>query len=86
MMGVGAMDAAESEGIEVPKEIAVIGSGNEARLCEMRVPLSSIDTAGYEVGQSAGRIALRRISETTGTGIRNVLVAPKLVPRRSSTR
>ena len=86
MMAVGAMDAAQSNGIDIPKEIAVIGSGNEVRLCEMRVPLSSIDTAGYEVGQSAGRTALRRISGAAGSGARNVLVPPKLVLRRSSTR
>jgi LacI family transcriptional regulator len=86
MMAIGAMDAAQSKGIEIPKEIAVIGSGNEVRLCEMRVSLSSIDTAGYEVGQSAGRTALRRLSGAAGSGARNVLIAPKLVVRGSSIR
>lgn len=86
MMAVGAIDAAASKGIDVPKEIAIVGSGNEVRLCEMHISLSSIDTAGYEVGQSAGRAALRRISGDARSSTRNILVAPKIVVRRSSTR
>lgn len=86
MMAIGAMDAAVSRTISIPDGIAFVGCGNETRLCEMRIALSSIDTAGHEVGQKAGRAALRQISGATGTTSRKILITPKLVKRDSSTR
>jgi LacI family transcriptional regulator len=86
MMAVGAMDAALSRGIRIPEGIAFVGSGNETRLCEMRIALSSVDAAGDEVGRKAGRLALQLISDTSKAGSRRILVSPKLVQRSSSLR
>jgi LacI family transcriptional regulator len=86
MMAVGAMDAALSRGIKVPDGIAFIGSGNETKVCEMRIALSSVDTAGHEVGQKAGRVALRLVSGNGGSEARKILIHPKLVKRSSTTR
>lgn len=87
LMAVGAMDAALGQGVMIPGAMAFAGCGNETRLCEMRVGLSSVDTAGYEVGQRAGRMALRMSSgESNGTGGRRVLVSPRMVRRASSSR
>lgn len=85
MMAVGAMDAALHRGMQIPDGIAFIGSGNETRVCEMRIALSSVDTAGHEVGQKGGRMALRLISGEGGREARKILIHPKLV-KRSSTR
>lgn len=86
MMAVGAMDAASSKGIRIPQEIAIVGSGNEVRICEMQTGLSSVDTAGYEIGQRAGRMAWRHVQGNAKTAGRHLLVGPKLVQRASSTR
>jgi LacI family transcriptional regulator len=59
MIAVGAMDASLSHLIRIPEGIAFVGSGDDTRLCEMRVPLSSVSIQGHEVGQRAGRMALR---------------------------
>lgn len=86
MIAVGAMDAALSLGVKIPEEMIFVGSGNDVLLCEMRTPLSSIDIAGREIGQKAGRMALRLIGEGKASGSRKVLVAPRLVKRASSAR
>jgi LacI family transcriptional regulator len=85
MIAVGAMDASLSRGVRIPESIAFVGSGNDVRLCEMRVPLSSVAIPGHEVGQKAGRMALR-LAANGGTGVRKVLVAPQLVERGSRKR
>ena len=86
MIALGAMDAALSKSVKIPESIAFVGSGNESKLCEMRVPLSSVAIPGLEVGQKAGRMALRLVAKSDGTGTRKVLVSPKLVERMSSRR
>ncbi len=86
MIAVGAIDAALQNGLNIPDELIFIGSGNDPLLCEMRVPLSSIDISGQEMGQKAGRMALRMIRGLPNSGARKVLVAPRIVQRGSSTR
>jgi LacI family transcriptional regulator len=86
MIALGAVDASLSRGIKVPESIAFVGCGNETKLCEMRVPLSSVSVPGQEVGQKAGRMALRLVATGDGTGTRKVLISPKLIERSSSRR
>jgi LacI family transcriptional regulator len=85
MIAVGAMDASLSHLIRIPEGIAFVGSGDDTRLCEMRVPLSSVSIQGHEVGQRAGRMALR-LAANHSTATRKVLVAPRLVERGKRRR
>jgi DNA-binding LacI/PurR family transcriptional regulator len=50
----------------------------------MRIPLTSVDTGGRELGQRAGRMALRAIGNSKGKATQRVMVQPRLVKRRSS--
>jgi LacI family transcriptional regulator len=86
VMAIGAMDAARSHGVKIPEEMRFIGCGNDSLLCEIGVSLSSIDIRGQELGQRAGRLALRSIAAGHKAGIHKVIVAPKLVKRESSAR
>jgi LacI family transcriptional regulator len=83
-MALGAMDAAMSAGMKIPSEISFVGCGNTAVLCDMRVPLTSVDLCGREIGQKAGRMALRPPTPGKTAGGRGSLVKPKLVKRSSS--
>jgi LacI family transcriptional regulator len=86
MMAVGAMDAACHHSVKIPDEIRFVGSGNDALLCGMRFPLSSIEIGGREVGQKAGRLALRAIANENDRGARRTFVKPKLIKRMSSQK
>jgi LacI family transcriptional regulator len=84
LMAVGAMDAAISCNIRIPEEMRFVGCGDDAMLCEMRIPLTSVDTGARDLGQRAGRMALRALAKNGGMRPQRVLVRPKLVRRASS--
>jgi LacI family transcriptional regulator len=86
MMAVGAMEAASGQGIKIPEEIRFVGCGDDALLCGMKIPLTSINLAGQELGVKAGQMALRAITSGNGVRPQRVLVMPKLVKRKSSGR
>lgn len=84
MLAVGAMDAATLSGVRIPEDIRFAGCGNDPRLCQMRVPLTSVETGGQDLGEKAGKLALRLIGHPGGRGSQSVLLKPKVVKRRSS--
>jgi LacI family transcriptional regulator len=86
LMAVGAMDAARSHGVRIPEEMRFIGCGNDALLGEIGISLSSIDIRGHELGQRAGRLALRVIATGQNSGTHKLIVTPKLVKRESSAK
>jgi LacI family transcriptional regulator len=83
-MAIGALDAAASCGVKVPEEMRIVGSGNDALLCGMRIPLTSVNTGGRDLGQRAGRMVLRAVDTNNGKIPQRVLVKPTLVKRTSS--
>lgn len=85
-MAVGAMDAAGKHELKIPEEIRFVGCGDDALLCGMRIPLTSISMCERELGQKAGRLALRAMGSTKISGTHRVLVKPKLIKRRSSEK
>ncbi|HUA98547.1 MAG TPA: LacI family DNA-binding transcriptional regulator [Terracidiphilus sp.] len=83
MLAAGAMEAAGGARVRVPEDIRFVGCGNDAAICGMRIPLTSMDVGGRELGQRAGKLALRVIHEG-GRSTYRALVKPRLVRRRSS--
>lgn len=86
MMAIGAMDAAVSHGVKIPEEMRFVGCGDDPLLCAMKIPLSSINIAGHELGLKAGQLALRAAGNGNRKGAHGVLVKPRLVKRKSSER
>jgi LacI family transcriptional regulator len=86
MLAVGAMDAAAGRSVKIPEEMRFVGCGDDALLCGMKIPLSSIDVAGRELGMKAGQLALRAVASNHDLRPQRVLIIPKLVKRRSSER
>ena len=84
LMAVGAMDAASRSGLRIPEEICFVGCGDDPQLCALRFPLTSINIAGRELGQFAGRVVLRAIASKKIKGPQRMLVKPRLVKRISS--
>jgi LacI family transcriptional regulator len=86
LMAVGAMDAAASHAIKIPEEMRFVGCGDDPLLCAMKIPLTSINVAGRELGVKAGQLALRSIGNGSGNRMHRVLVKPQLIKRKSSER
>jgi LacI family transcriptional regulator len=83
-LAMGVIDSALEKKLRVPQDVSVVGCGNVAALRETRVPLTSIDLAGVEVGQRTAKLVLRALSGEKLSPNRSVLVSPHIVVRRSS--
>jgi LacI family transcriptional regulator len=86
MLALGVIDAALARNLRVPEDICVVGCGDQPSLREMRIPLSSVNLSGVDVGQKTANLTLRALSNQEISPNRNLLLSPKLVIRRSSQR
>jgi len=84
-IAMGAMRAILEAGLQIPREVAVIGCGNVHYDDLLRVPLTSIDQDSYGLGAGAAKLALGIIKSKTQA--RKTLLFPtKLVIRASTQR
>ena len=86
LMAIGAMDAAASHAVKIPEDLRFVGCGDDPQLCAMKIPLTSVNVAGRELGMKAGQLALRAIGNESQSRVHRVLVNPKLIKRKSSER
>ncbi|MCU1224188.1 MAG: transcriptional regulator, LacI family [Edaphobacter sp.] len=84
LIALGVIDAALEKNLRVPEDIAVVGCGNLPSTREMRVPLSSVDLSGLEVGQRTAKLVLRALSADGVAPSRDLMLSPKMIVRRSS--
>jgi LacI family transcriptional regulator len=83
LTAIGAIEAVLQVGLEVPKDVAVIGCGNFRYAGYLRVALSSIDQGTIELGRIAGEMALE-LSALPRSTPRSVVLQPSLVIRAST--
>ena len=58
---MGAMQAIKEAGLNIPKDIAVVGFSNWFFSALMDPPLTSVDQPGFEMGQEAAKLLIRQI-------------------------
>jgi LacI family transcriptional regulator len=83
-VAVGAMDRAFEAGLRIPRDIAVIGSGNFHYSSKLRVPLSSIDQRSAEMGERVARMITTLLEKETTGRSRSTVLEPALIVRESS--
>ncbi len=82
----GAVTAIVEAGLNVPKDIAVIGVGNVHYSSHLRVPLSTVDQRSTVIGETAGELLAESLEAKTQPRPQEVLITPHLVIRQSSLR
>jgi LacI family transcriptional regulator len=55
------MQAIKEAGLNIPKDIAVVGFSNWFFSALMDPPLTSVDQPGFEMGQEAAKLLIRQI-------------------------
>jgi LacI family transcriptional regulator len=87
-IAMGALRAILDAGLQIPRDIAVVGCGNVHYDDLLRVPLTSIDQDSQGLGSSAAKMALSIIKRKPGSrsAPKTVLREPRLVVRASSQR
>lgn len=87
-IAIGAMNAAQSHGLHVPKDFGVVGFSDWQIASVVTPPLSTVSQPGFEMGQVAAKMLIQMIEkdksseETAATRI----LKTKLVVRDSSFR
>jgi LacI family transcriptional regulator len=71
-------------GVRIPRDIAIIGSGNFHYSSKLRVPLSSIDQKAVEIGERTAKMITGLLEKGSSSRSRSVILEPALVVRDSS--
>jgi len=83
-VAIGAMKAIMDAGLKVPGDIAVIGAGNVHYSDVLAVPLTTVDQGTTRIGKEASEILMQQISSKRALRPKTVLIAPKVVFRKST--
>jgi LacI family transcriptional regulator len=83
---MGAFRAILEAGLDVPKDIAVVGCGNVHYDDLLRIPLTSLDQDAAGLGESVAHLALNIIKKKNGSPPVSVLLPTRLVVRASTQR
>jgi LacI family transcriptional regulator len=84
-IAVEVLEAAEHAGLQVPREIAVMGVDNDPLVTEVApVPLTSIDSARDQVGYQAAALLDRMMRGEEVAGGTTFVPPARVVPRRST--
>ncbi len=83
-IAVGAMVRAFEVGLRIPKDIAIVGSGNYHYSSKLRVPLTSVDQGAAEIGERTAKMIISLLERPAPARPRNTVIEPKLIVRASS--
>jgi LacI family transcriptional regulator len=82
LLALGTLSALREAGLEVPRDVAVVGMDDTSLAAVSWPPLTSVDLGSYERAQLAAELLLKRI-ERPGRRPSSVGVEPRLVVRES---
>lgn len=85
-VAIGAMQAILEAGLQIPKNIAVVGAGNVYFSNLLAVPLSTVDQGTQQIGTRAAELLLEQIDSKRAVRPKKILITPKLVVRQSTQR
>jgi len=81
---IGAMEALSDAGLDVPRNVAIVGAGNIHYGDMLRVPLTTVSWSTAAMGQAAAKLLLELIDgKNSVVKPRRITIAPELVIRRS---
>ena len=81
---IGAMQAMSEAGINIGKDIAIVGGGNIHYGDMLKVPLTTVSWSRSEMGQAAARLLIQLIQASDGdAGNQKVILSPTLIVRKS---
>jgi LacI family transcriptional regulator len=85
LMAIGVIQAAQSLGIRIPQDIAVIGYDNISMSTYIAPKLTTINQPGYEMGKAAFTMLHQRLQRGK-TSLKAIEFEPKLILRESTIR
>ncbi len=86
MTAVGAMKAVQHAGLRIPNDIAVAGFTNEMISSIITPSLTSVEQHGFQMGQEAMKLLLKRFQTKFEDFIPETLIIPSTLIVRESTK
>lgn len=86
LLAIGAIEACLDAGVDVPRDVAVVGMDNTRDALVCRPRLSSVDLRFLDRGRIAGQMLLERIDGRYDGAVRKVQLQTELFARGSSNR
>ncbi len=86
MTAIGAMKIIKMYGMKIPKDIAVVGFGNDFEGRILETGLSSIEQKGYEMGEAAVELLIERLKIGGRKEAETKILKSNLIIRDSSKR
>ncbi|WP_160145592.1 LacI family DNA-binding transcriptional regulator [Dictyobacter aurantiacus] len=83
-MAIGAMEAAYDMGLQVPRDVSIIGLDDIVVSAHMRPPLTTIAISKQQLAKAATELLLKQLNKIEDIAS-SVLVPPTLLPRPSTT-
>lgn len=84
-MAIGAMLAIKEKGLQMPRDIGLVGFNNEPVTSLVTPAISSVDQPAFELGKTAAKLFIERMHNENMDDVR-VVLKPRLVVRQSSQR
>ena len=85
-VAIGAIQAVREAGLEVPRDICVVGAGNVHYSGQLAVPLTTIDQGTRQTGKRAAKLLLQQIAAKRPLRPKTILLSPRLIMRESTSR
>jgi LacI family transcriptional regulator len=82
LMTLGALNAIHSLGLNIPRDVAVVGFDDMPWAISLNPPLTVVAQPDYELGKFAGELLLKRIADQD-LETKQIRLIPKLVIRES---
>lgn len=85
-MAIGAMLAIKKRGLNMPKEIALVGFNNEPNVSLVTPGISSVEMPLFEIGKAAAKLFIETMHHPEQIAFETKVFNPKLIVRESSVR
>ena len=85
-VAIGAIKAVLNSGLNVPRDVCVVGAGNVHYSDVLAVPLTTVDQGTSRIGKWASELLLERIASKRALRPKRIMISPKVVVRESSQR
>ena len=82
LMTLGALRALHEIGIRIPQEVALVGFDDMPWAGDLNPPLTAVAQPGYELGQQAVNLLLKRLDQPEAPFFK-VILQPRLIVRQS---
>ncbi|MEW5717082.1 MAG: LacI family DNA-binding transcriptional regulator [Chloroflexota bacterium] len=84
MTAIGVLRAARQLGVDIPRDLSIVGFDDIAFASFVTPPLTTIAQPQFEMGQQAMRMLLTRIRQSSDAPISDILIKGKLIVREST--